>query len=250
MDTSKKLKIINLIFLVLIIWSFVWITVTMLAWGSNPLYYLFVPFFIVLWIIVNKVVNPDENPDLLSLQGEKFTDLFNFQSSLIQVGKDPQYITQNSSECMQKAEEGKIVVMKGDALQSWLFWLMIVFAVTSAISNIYTVIPSFSVILLVYVYARNKKLILHPEGFLIQKNFSRYCQKWENLDSPPRTETIYGYRKLLRYLIFEYAWGINKIKKGKLSFPISFLKLTDIRNLKSKQKFLEEITSKFYEDSK
>ncbi|MHA2288939.1 MAG: hypothetical protein ACXABG_09130 [Promethearchaeota archaeon] len=180
------------------------------------------------------------------------TDVSQLKSSLFKMRKDRRNVVQNSSECMRRAEEGKVVVLKGNPFLASLFLIIIVgTAVTISIVfsfDLRTVIillaSTLTMGLAAFFSARNKILILHPNGFLYRKLiFFTFCQKWRNLTSPPhfRTETDSEGGRYYN-LLFTGMWGIKR-------FDTSTLKIKDIRDKNLKLQFLWELTSKFFENA-
>jgi hypothetical protein len=168
------------------------------------------------------------------------------------MGKDRRNLVQNSSECMRKAEEGEVIVIKGSPFYAALF-LIIIVTVAVTISAVFsfdlrTVIILISSTLTMglsfYFSARNKLLVLHPEGFLFRKMiFFKYCLKWRNLIGQPQFETVSDSEGgKWHNLIFTGTWGIKK-------FEITSLKIKDIKDKTQKLQFLSEITSKYFERS-
>ncbi len=173
-----------------------------------------------------------------------------FKMNLLRMGKDRRNIVQNSSESMLKAEEGKIIVLKGDPFYAALFLIIIV--TTPVIISIVFSFDFRTVIILIastltmglsaYFSARNKILILHPEGFFFRKMiFIKFSQKWKNLTIPPQFKTEFTSEGgKYQNLIFTGTWGIKKLNT-------SDLKIKDIKDKKLKLQFLWEIVSKYFE---
>ena len=185
------------------------------------------------------------------------TDVSQLKRSLWEMRKDRKNLVQNSSDCTSKAEEGKVIVLKGDPRYMALFLIIIVTTAIIITTIIYFLSHKFHlqtfIILLAstltiglgaFFSARNKMLILHPEGFLFRKNiFFIYCQKWSNLTSQPQFSIDSGSHGEKWYnLIFTGTWGTKR-------FNILSLKIKDIKGKKRKLQFLWEITTKFFEDS-
>ena len=54
------------------------------------------------------------------------TDVSQLKSRLFKMGKDRRNVVQNSSECTQRAGEGKVIVLKGNPFFAALFLIIIV----------------------------------------------------------------------------------------------------------------------------
>ncbi|MFX1498002.1 MAG: hypothetical protein ACFFBH_10770 [Promethearchaeota archaeon] len=179
-------------------------------------------------------------------------DISQFRNLLLKMGKDRRNIVQNSSELRRKMGEGEVIVLKGDPRYMALF-LIIIVNTAIAISTIFsfdvqTVIillaSTLTIGLVAFFSARNKMLILHPEGFLFRKNiFFIFCQKWSNLASQPQLSIDSGSNGEKWYnLIFTGTWRTKRV-------DISSLKIKDIKGKKLKLQFLWEITTQFFETS-
>jgi hypothetical protein len=166
--------------------------------------------------------------------------------------KDRRNIVQNTSELRRKMAEGEVIVLKGDPRYMALFLIAIVTTVI-IISTIFSFDVQTVIILLAstltiglcaFFSARNKMLILHPEGFLFRKNiFFIFCQKWRNLTSQPQFSIDHDGQGGKYYnLKFTGTWGTKRVN-------ISPLKIKDIKGKKLKLQFLWEITTKFFETS-
>jgi hypothetical protein len=301
-DIPRKLRIVNIVFIIFTIYLIVWITFITVAWSMSPLIYLVIPIFIVLWKLVRKwatipvprpkmnysekkysdkndtndeqhvKVNYDQQEEIQhpfdetipsKISMESIADLSQFQSSLIQFGSDVGNQVILSSELMRMAEEGKVVVLKGDPFKLIVFWLNLFITLMAIISTWFTPIPSIVIMLLIYVSARRKMLILHPEGFLIRQKISQiYCQKWENITGPPQSKVVYNgqggawfvlnFESLWEVKIVKdggsIAWGMKKKKKWGSGIDITSLKIDDINKIKMQKKldFLREIATIYY----
>jgi hypothetical protein len=182
-------------------------------------------------------------------------DISQFRDLLFEMRKDRRNIVQDTSELRRKMAEGGVIVLKGDPRYMALFLIAIVTTAIIITTIIYFLSHKFDlqtfIILLASTLtigfaavfsARNKLLILHPEGFLYRKNiFFVFCQKWSNLTSQPQFSIDSGPHGEKWYnLKFTGMWGTKR-------FNVFSLKLKDIKGIKRKLQFLWEIISKFFE---
>lgn len=175
-------------------------------------------------------------------------EISQFRNRLLIMRKDQKNIVQNSSELRRKMGEGEVIVLKSDPRYMALF-LIIIVTTAIIISTIYFDLQTFIILLAstltiglgAFFSARNKLLILHPEGFLFRKNiFFTFCQKWSNLTSQPQFSIDSGPNGEKWYnLIFTGTWRTKR-------FNILSLKIKDIKGKKRKLQFLWEITTKFF----
>ena len=180
-------------------------------------------------------------------------DISQLRNLLLTMRRDRGNIVQNSSELRRKMGEGEVIVLKGDPRYMALFLIVIVTTAIIISTIIYFDLQTFIILLastltiglVTFFSARNKLLILHPEGFLFRKNiFFIYCQKWSNLTSQPQFSIDSGPNGEKWYnLIFTGTWGTKR-------FNIFSLKIKDIKGKKRKLQFLWEITSKFFETNR
>lgn len=177
---------------------------------------------------------------------------------MLKIEKNPEFLAKNSVELRSKLNGGKPIIIKGNPLKQFWFWINIFITLMGAISRWFNPIIPLGIALFIYIGVKKTVLIIHPEGFLIRTWIFRvYCQKWKNLNDPPISKHVtYAEWESWRLLIFPCTWGVKKIRKSSLNawglrslptvffnFDVSILNLKDMNKNKKKLEFFGKIIS-------